>query len=398
MTTQLLAVHHGGGLGGAPVSLVKLLARLDRNDFASRVAFTEAGAVMEYAGKSGVVVEIVPTGGAFFYSAHARLSVRSIGQFVRTFPGAVQSAQLSLRRQRPDLVHLNTSVLLAWAAAARRERVPVVWMVREVLGPNHWLRRWHAQFIDNHAARVVAISHSVAACLNPPVDVVHNAVDLDEFKLSLLEQAPLVRRELGLPRDRQIVMTIGSVQRPKGHWLLLDAMQLLPANVDLVLVTGGVAPAYVHTPRGRIKRALTLPLDNLDALKREAARRGLRERIHVTGFRTDVARVLAAADVLVFPSTEPEGFGRPIIEAMALARPVVATDIGPSAEVLGAQAGGLVPVDAEELAAAVTSLFDAPDVRAEMGCAGRARVEACFSLDRQVAQMSAIYRQVAQIA
>ena len=69
------------------------------------------------------------------------------------------------------------------------------------------------------------------------------------------------------------------------------------------------------------------------------ANSGLTERLHVTGFQRDVARVLSIADVLVFPSLQPEGFGRPIIEAMALARPVVATDVGPSAELLGNEPG-----------------------------------------------------------
>jgi glycosyltransferase involved in cell wall biosynthesis len=116
----------------------------------------------------------------------------------------------------------------------------------------------------------------------------------------------------------------------------------------------------------------------------------------VTGFRRDVATVLAAADVLVFPSLAPEGFGRPIIEAMAMARPVVATDVGPSRELLGDDAGELVPPEPAVLATAIDRLLAAPDLRARLGRAGRARVEACFTLDRQVAAMSAIYREAAR--
>src|SRR5207253_94402 len=98
---------------------------------------------------------------------------------------------------------------------------------------------------------------------------------------------------------------------------------------------------------------------------------------------------------LVFPSLAPEGFGRPIIEAMALARPVVATNIGPSAELLAADAGRLVPADAQSLARALGELLRSPDERARLGLAGRRRVEAVFSLERQVAEMSAIYREAA---
>jgi glycosyltransferase involved in cell wall biosynthesis len=132
-------------------------------------------------------------------------------------------------------------------------------------------------------------------------------------------------------------------------------------------------------------------LDALEALQRDAAARGLSSQITVTGFRHDVPRLLAATDVLAFPSLAPEGFGRPIIEAMAMARPVVATDVGPSHELLGPDAGLLVAPDAESLARGLAELLDTSERRARMGQAGRRRVEACFTLDRQVTEMSAIY-------
>jgi glycosyltransferase involved in cell wall biosynthesis len=196
--------------------------------------------------------------------------------------------------------------------------------------------------------------------------------------------------------DAQVVMAVGAVQRPKGHWLLIDALARMPDSVHLVLVTGGAHASYAKSGRGRVKRALNLPLDNLDALLRDAKALGLADRIHVTGYRTDVARVLAAADLLVFPSLEPEGFGRPIIEAMALARPVVATDVGPSRELLGADGGRLVLPDAAQLARAAMETLRSSDESKRMGQAGRARVEACFTLERQVAAMSAIYHEVAR--
>jgi glycosyltransferase involved in cell wall biosynthesis len=394
MSLSLLAVHQGGAIGGAPVSLLKQLVALAPDEFRAAAIFTEPGPVLSYARDLGVDARVIPTGGAFFYSAHAHLGPRSLGHFVRTFPGAVRLARATLRHHRPDVLHLNTSVLLAWAAAARRERVPIVWVVREVLGPTPWLRAWHSSFILRHARQVVAISDAVRARFpsGAPVLRVYNAVDLAEFRLDLLARAAAVRSELGLSPGAQVVMAIGAVQRPKGHWLLLDTLHHLPDPVHLVLLTGGADAAYASSMRGRIKRALNLPLDNLDALLRHANERGLTHRIRVTGFRSDVARVLAAADVLAFPSLEPEGFGRPIIEAMALARPVVATDIGPSAELLGTEAGRLVPPDAAHLADALAELLDSPEERSRMGRAGRARVESCFTLERQVAEMSAVYR------
>jgi glycosyltransferase involved in cell wall biosynthesis len=83
---------------------------------------------------------------------------------------------------------------------------------------------------------------------------------------------------------------------------------------------------------------------------------------------------------------------------MALARPVVATNVGPSAELLGPDAGRLVSPDPASLAQALGDLLRSTDQRARMGQAGRRRVEACFSLNRQIAEMSAIYREVARSA
>ena len=391
MAARLLAVHQGGGVGGAPVSLLKLLAGLDRAQFQPEAVFTERGDIVQFAAELGVRARVVPTGGAFFYSAHARLGIRSIARFLRTFPGSVTRARHALRRQRPDLIHLNTSVLLAWAAAARRERVPVVWVVREVLGPNPALRAWHAGFIGRQAREVVAISDAVAACFPFKVERIYNAVDLADFRLDLSARSLSVRGEFGIRPEAQLIAMVGAVQRPQGHWLLLDALAHLP-EVEAMLITGGVDPSYETSLKGRVKRAVGVPLDNLDAFLRDAHERGASNRLHVTGYTRDVARLLAAADLLVFPSLEPEGFGRPIIEAMALARPVVATDVGPSRELLGDDAGALVPPDARALGCTIADLLKQPELRERMGKAGRARVEQYFGLERQVAEMSGVYR------
>ena len=74
-----------------------------------------------------------------------------------------------------------------------------------------------------------------------------------------------------------------------------------------------------------------------------------------------------------------------------MARPVVATDLGPSREILGTEAGRLVPPDATALARALQDLLESPAERARLGRNGRQRAEACFGLDRQVRQMAAIY-------
>ncbi len=205
-------------MGGAPVSLLSLLAALDGDEFAAEAVFTEPGAVLDRAASLDVPARVLPTGGAFFYSAHARLDPRMLARFLRTFPTAVQQAQSWLRVHRPDLLHLNTSVLLAWAAAARRERIPVVWMVREVLGPDPTLRAWQVRTILATARRVVAISTAVAACF-PPTDrlrIVPNAVDLQTSRSIACARARRCAPSSALPRTSRRSWCSAPCSVPRG--------------------------------------------------------------------------------------------------------------------------------------------------------------------------------------
>ena len=104
-----------------------------------------------------------------------------------------------------------------------------------------------------------------------------------------------------------------------------------------------------------------------------------------SGFRQDIPELLAASDIVMFLSQKAEGFGRPLIEGMAMGRPLVATDIGPTREILGEECGMLVPVGNISITAdAVIRLIHDTKICKEMGKNGRQRVEKYFDLKRHV--------------
>lgn len=398
---KILAVHAGGGIGGAPISLLHLLSSLPP-DFEPSVAFTASGPIVGVARSMGLRTLVVPARAAFFYSAHAKLHPRTLLPLALEWRRSVRLAEDLLSAERPDVLHLNTSVLLPFAAAAARRRVPVLWQVREVLGPNAWIRAWHSRLLCRGADLVVATSEAVRerlACADR-VEVVPNAVDLHQFRPELRQDRAVIRAELGVPDSATAVAILGSVQRAKGHWVLLDALERAQRSLPdlrVVVVAGGAPPSYGGTWRGNIKRALGLPMDSLDALRRDARRRGLEHALLVTGFRTDVPRILAACDGLVFPSLHAEGFGRPLIEGMAMRLPVVGTDVGPTREIIGSELAGLIvpPGDADALAAAVVRVLKDQEFAEQLGRAGRERVERLFSLPLQVQRFVELYRRVA---
>jgi glycosyltransferase involved in cell wall biosynthesis len=400
MPYKVLFIHHGGGIGGAPVSMLQLAASLDPGRFTSQVIFTRPGSILEFAKELGVPARSVNLRSAFFYSAHVPIRLRMLVPFLLHFWRTVRAAQTLVRREQPDLVHLNTSVLIPVAIGVRRAGVPLVWHVREVPGLNPWLRRWQTRLRSQLADGVIANSDYVRkAC--PVLDrihVVHNALDLSRFQIDEGAARSRIRAELGLSEASPVVLMIGSVQAIKGHYLMVDAALDIVSDypdIRFVIVAGGAGPAYTRSWRGRLKSILGLPLDNMARMQHQIQKVGLSEHFVFTGYRSDIPELLAVSDIVAFLPQVAEGFGRPLIEAMAAGRPVVATDIGPSREILGEGTGILVPPgDAAAVTQAIVSLFSQPSERERMGAAGRQRARQHFSMEQHVSKVIDVYEQV----
>ena len=107
----------------------------------------------------------------------------------------------------------------------------------------------------------------------------------------------------------------------------------------------------------------------------------------IAGHITDMPTLLALSDLVVLPTYYPEGIPRVLIEAAAMARPIVSTTIPGVAEIVEHGVNGLLvpPRDADALASAIERLLDDPDLRAEYGKAGRVKAEREYD-DREVAQ------------
>jgi glycosyltransferase involved in cell wall biosynthesis len=164
-----------------------------------------------------------------------------------------------------------------------------------------------------------------------------------------------IRDGLGVPADRVVIVAVSRLVRHKGYPELLAAMRDVP-GAELWVVGERLA-----TDRG----------EDLSPLFAEAAATG---RVRRLGYRSDVAAVLAAADIFVLPS-HFEGLPMSIIEAMLAGLPVVATNIrGPREQVTDGVTGLLVPPGTiAPLAGALNRLVADAALRAKMGAAGRAR-------------------------
>jgi phosphatidylinositol alpha-mannosyltransferase len=237
-----------------------------------------------------------------------------------------------------------------WAA-----RAPVVGTFHMVGGRPFWYRLWRpvVQPTARRLAARVAVSPAardfVAQVLPGAYDLIPNGIDRGAFGPGA--------------RDGTRIVFVGRPDPRKGLPVLLEALRRLPAEVTLDLVgpQGEFGPRVrAHGPAG-------------DATRRE---------------------LLARADVLCAPSLGGESFGVVLLEAMASALPVVASDIPGYRAVLPGECGRLVPPgDAGALAAALAQLLADADLRARLGGAGR-RDCARYDWDGLVGDVVAVYERV----
>jgi glycosyltransferase involved in cell wall biosynthesis len=190
--------------------------------------------------------------------------------------------------------------------------------------------------------------------------VVANGIDVDRFKPDPAARV-LVRRELGLDGDSMVLAHVARVDPMKDHGNLLTAVTKVPDMRVLLVGTG-----TEHLPQA----------PNVVRL----------------GRRNDVARLLAAADLVVSSSAFGEGFSNALAEGMACGLPAVATEVGDAAMIVG-DTGLLVPPrDPQMLAAAIRTLAEeGAEARAQRGARARCRIAENFALSRAVERYAELY-------
>ncbi len=364
MTWRVLHVINTAEVGGGGEHVIHLARALDRYGFRSYVVVGRDGPATERLRDEGVSVSVM---GPLRVSAPIRLA--------RLF-----------RAVRPDLVHLHGSRSgFVGALAAQLSRVgPVVYTAhafafkRRLPGVLRWAAAGADRLTCHLARRVICLTqrdveaarrHGIAA--NNFV-VIPNGIDVAEFASSSDR-----RSEFGFVPSTPIVGMVARLVPDKDPQTFVRmAREVADVAPETRFLLVGDGPLRPHVER----------------LVRELH---LERWVTLTGFRRDVPAILATVDVVVLPSLW-EGLPLVVLEAMAAAKPVVATALPSLAEVVVEGVTGLlVPVqEPSGFAEAVVHLIQHPDLRRVMGRQGRERVERDFSLDRMVKATASVYKHV----
>lgn len=405
---RVLYVDHSGTRGGALLSLCSLIAALDRERYAPVVAcirdvpevlesFRAAGAEAFHA--PGIDTFPHTTGGwdPLHHPVGALRAVRAAAAFA---PSARATAAL-VRRVGADLVHLNSLVLAPSAAGARAAGARVVWQVRESVHPGHAgvRRRMLGRMLARWADEAVFISADDRRRLTGGRlgVVIPNFVDERHFHAGV--DGAGVRAELGIPPDAPLVLFLGGVSGIKGAHVLLPALAMARRRVPgLQAVLPGAERPWSRSPAARAARAVLPLLGGGTERQRflRAHREGeMEEWARLLPFRPDPERLMAAADLVVFPSTVPH-FARPVIEAAAMSRPVVASRLGGVEELVEDGRTGLLvpPGDPAALADAIARVLLDPELARRMGTAAHAVYMRRFAREPVMRQMLQVYDRV----
>lgn len=294
-------------------------------------------------------------------------------------------------RRRPDVVHSHAFRADLWCGlAAKLARVPlIVSTVRshdqDVLRMEHpfpmgTLAAAASRFATGLSDCVVAVSDGVRAYLEQahvPADkirLIHNGFDFERLANDGAGRAA-VRAAQGWSEDDIVIGTLAVLKERKG-------LRYLPEAAKLVLASHPSARFFV-AGEGPGRAALEAAVEGL----------GIQDRFHLLGQRSDPLALLGAADIYVLPSLF-EGLPRSLLEAMAMRKAVVVTDIGGSREVVRDGVSGFVvpPRDVVSLAGAISRLAGSQALRIACGDAGERTIRQQFDARRTAAAHETIYR------
>jgi glycosyltransferase involved in cell wall biosynthesis len=366
-------------IGGTERQLVELALGLDRSRFnVSVCALSASGPLAGILRTNGVQVVDLGVGRRERRASSIRRMLAAPRAFVRL--------ARFLRSDRAAIIHgfLFEAYVLS-AFAARVAGVPIVISSRRSLGifKEHRRLLLLMERLANRLTNVV-VANSCAVrddairregLRASKVVVIHNGVSASAYTASLDGRE---RRALGIAADDPIALYVANLIHYKGHEVLLEAMRRLVNRI----------------PSARLLLAGDGPMRN--EIEARRASLGLDDNVILLGVRSDVAALLAAADIVVHPSFQ-EGFSNAILEAMAAAKPVVATNVGGNSEaVADGETGILVPPrDTLALADAMEKLIADADVARRMGAAGRQRALKDFGMEAAIARYAELYEQLA---
>jgi glycosyltransferase involved in cell wall biosynthesis len=369
---------------GPHQSLKALLANLDRTRFSPIVILPNFSPVVEDFRQLDVEIH---------YDPGVQIIPRSLSPaaqsrfWISTWTSTYRLANF-IHLKNVRLVHANSEACWIGGFAAKLRNVPSVTHIRglSVLCPP-WVGRVTSWVLNTFNQGLIAASGEVKSAFvkngaNPRImKVIHNGVNIDTF--SPFGAIPTLRSELNLGDGQRLVGMIANYDPRKGHHDFIGSCSLVQKGMphtQFVIVGDPLDKEYYSQ------------------MRQKSDQYGLTKVMHFLGPRKDIPNILMSLDVVVQPSLTEAGPRVPI-EAMAMKRPLVVTDVGGnSEEVVNGETGLVVPVgNIQALSDAIVRLLSDTDLAHRLGELGRQRVLNMFTEEAYASKVQEFYKELLTI-
>ena len=382
---RVLFLNHTAKLGGGELALRLLIGHLDKRKVDHQVLLFEDGPLVELL-RQNTTVHTVRLSSDINDARKDNLLTFGVMKKLGGIPISILRLRSAIRRLNVDVVHTNSlKADILGGIAARLAGKRVVWHVRDRISPDYLpgkvviafrqLARWipHAIITNSMSTLQSLLLPAQGSSGARLAHVIHDGVDRSIISFTTLPQ-----------QSSLVVGIVGRLSPWKGQDVFLRAVYQIYREFESVRFVILGSALFGEEEYERHIRDLSKQL-------------GLDECVQFCGFVTNVAEWIATFDILVHASTIDEPFGQVVIEGMAAGKPVIATRGGGVSEIVEEGVSGLlVPMkDATALAQAIRLLLTDPARRAELGSAGRQRVQEKFLVEYTAEKVVRLYEELA---
>ncbi|WP_194973548.1 glycosyltransferase family 4 protein [Aquiflexum lacus] len=362
---SILMLHGSSDLYGASKIFLKSVTALKAAGHEVYIVLSEDGPLIKGLEGSGAVVFLHKLG----ILRRKYFNPSGLINRAKTIRKANVFLENLIKEKKITHVYSNTAAVLVGALAAKNTGTKHIWHLHEILVSPKWFVLLMGKMINRYADQVVVVSQAVWDSWKVWIDaskmvLLYNGIDYDPY----LQDSPNILHEIPSGEDKVIIGMIGRVSHWKGQLYFLDiAQNLLEKHQNIhFLIVGDAYPGTDHFVTEMLAKIKTLALE---------------KEVTYLGYREDIPEILRSLDIFVLPSILPDPLPTVILEAMASAKPVVATAHGGACEMLlDEETGFLMNWDnAAKAATLIEKLILDKSRRLEMGIKGKKRVLEKFS-------------------